>query len=303
LPEHIPLTGKQGLIGFAYPALHLVDGLVNLRLFSGEKESAISHAQGVAALYAIHFADKLKQLKKNVALNAGMKAMATKVGNPKHLEQAIIDRIKKDLFLKHWRKQEDFIEHANTINSTILQYDRQICNSIEPVLKAFADTFDFISKLKTKNTGNSPVLKFLKDVLAELHSLVPVDFPDLYSFDRMKNLPRYCKALSLRAQRGSLNLATAENKMQEVIIYSQQLQEIIMTKEDCDTVWQAGIKELSRFIEDTLVDFSKEKKTKIEELFWMIEEYKVSLFAQELKTPYPVSPKKLNQLIKEIEIS
>jgi ATP-dependent helicase HrpA len=68
-------------------------------------------------------------------------------------------------------------------------------------------------------------------------------------------------------------------------------------------VWQAGIKELSRFIEDTLVDFSKEKKTKIEELFWMIEEYKVSLFAQELKTPYPVSPKKLNQLIKEIEIS
>jgi ATP-dependent helicase HrpA len=39
----------------------------------------------------------------------------------------------------------------------------------------------------------------------------------------------------------------------------------------------------------------------IEDLFWMIEEYKVSLFAQELKTPYPVSPKKLNQMIKEIE--
>jgi ATP-dependent helicase HrpA len=33
----------------------------------------------------------------------------------------------------------------------------------------------------------------------------------------------------------------------------------------------------------------------------MIEEYKVSLFAQELKTPYPVSPKKLDQLIREIE--
>jgi hypothetical protein len=30
-------------------------------------------------------------------------------------------------------------------------------------------------------------------------------------------------------------------------------------------------------------------------------EYKVSLFAQELKTPYPVSPKKINQLIDEIE--
>jgi ATP-dependent helicase HrpA len=49
------------------------------------------------------------------------------------------------------------------------------------------------------------------------------------------------------------------------------------------------------------VDCSEEKKKLIEELFWMIEEYKVSLFAQELKTPYPVSPKKMNRLIEEIE--
>jgi ATP-dependent helicase HrpA len=49
------------------------------------------------------------------------------------------------------------------------------------------------------------------------------------------------------------------------------------------------------------VDCPEEKKKLIEELFWMIEEYKVSLFAQELKTPYPVSPKKMNRLIEEIE--
>jgi ATP-dependent helicase HrpA len=46
---------------------------------------------------------------------------------------------------------------------------------------------------------------------------------------------------------------------------------------------------------------SVEKKNKTDELYWMIEEYKVSLFAQELKTPYPVSPKRLQQLIQEIE--
>jgi len=53
--------------------------------------------------------------------------------------------------------------------------------------------------------------------------------------------------------------------------------------------------------EDSAVDCPYEKKTLVEEFFWMIEEYKVSLFAQELKTPYPVSPKKLNQLIEKIE--
>jgi ATP-dependent helicase HrpA len=62
-----------------------------------------------------------------------------------------------------------------------------------------------------------------------------------------------------------------------------------------------SIQEISRFKDDISMDYPEEKKKMIEELFWMIEEYKVSLFAQELKTPYPVSPKKFNQLIDEIE--
>ena len=62
-----------------------------------------------------------------------------------------------------------------------------------------------------------------------------------------------------------------------------------------------GIREINRFKDDLLVDYPEEKRKMIEELFWMIEEYKISLFAQELKTPYPVSPKKLNQLIDELE--
>ena len=62
-----------------------------------------------------------------------------------------------------------------------------------------------------------------------------------------------------------------------------------------------GFKKINRLQEEVTKDCPEEKKPLIEELFWMIEEYKVSLFAQELKTPYHVSPKKLNQLIEEIE--
>jgi ATP-dependent helicase HrpA len=62
-----------------------------------------------------------------------------------------------------------------------------------------------------------------------------------------------------------------------------------------------GIRDIHRFKENVTVECPEETKALIEEFFWMIEEYKVSLFAQELKTPYPVSPKKLNQLIEAIE--
>ncbi|RXM18801.1 DUF3418 domain-containing protein, partial [Citrobacter sp. AAK_AS5] len=86
-----------------------------------------------------------------------------------------------------------------------MPYGQQVLTAIEPVLKAFDDTYTVISKLIKKNRGNNPVLNFLKEIRTELHSLMPVDFPELYTFERMKELPRYCKALALRAERGSLN--------------------------------------------------------------------------------------------------
>ena len=121
-----------------------------------------------------------------------------------------MDRVKKDLFYHSWRSPEEFMNHADAVNSKILQYGQQVVAAITPVLKSFADTFDVLQKLMQKNRTNHPVLKFLKATLAELHVLVPVNFPELYAFDRLANFPRYLKALSIRAERGSLNLAATE---------------------------------------------------------------------------------------------
>lgn len=103
-----------------------------------------------------------------------------------------------------------------------------------------------------------------------MQNLLPVHFPELYANDHLANIPRYLKALSIRAERGSLNLAATEAKLKDVAVYVDQLKEI-----------RNGL----------TVESSAEKKNRIEELHWMIEEYKVSLFAQELKTPTPSPPK------------
>ena len=50
------------------------------------------------------------------------------------------------------------------------------------------------------------------------------------------------------------------------------------------------------------VDSSREKADAIEEFFWMIEEYKVSQFAQELKTPVKISPKRLDERCRAISL-
>jgi ATP-dependent helicase HrpA len=44
------------------------------------------------------------------------------------------------------------------------------------------------------------------------------------------------------------------------------------------------------------------KRQAVEDLFWMIEEYKISVYAQEIRTAFPVSPKRLKKQIEAIEI-
>ena len=93
-------------------------------------------------------------------------------------------------------------------------------------------------------------------------------------------IERYIKALTIRAQRGVLNFEKDQARANELQPYADKLEELMIT--------------LSPSV-------SEEKKNAIEAYFWLIEEYKVSLFAQELKTAFPVSKKRLNQKLKEIE--
>ncbi len=279
LPENIALAGKHGVTGYAYPALQVTDGVVNLRLFTHPAEAAASHIEGVSALYKNLFAEKLKQLKKYIALGGELKTWAMNIGNPKQIEESIMNRVRKELFCRFWRSAEEFQKHADVISTQILPCGQQILVSITPVLKSAAETCDALQRMMQKNSTNAPVFKFLKETQAEMQTLLPVHFPELYSNNHLANIPRYLKALSIRAERGSLNLAATEAKLKDVAVYVAQYKEI-----------QNGL----------TVESSAEKKNKIEELHWMIEEYKVSLFAQELRTPYPVSPKRLRHLMEEI---
>ena len=58
---------------------------------------------------------------------------------------------------------------------------------------------------------------------------------------------------------------------------------------------------LQNLLNELTSSTTTEKRKAIEEYFWMVEEYKVSVFAQELKTAVPVSAKRLQQKLKQIE--
>jgi ATP-dependent helicase HrpA len=128
-------------------------------------------------------------------------------------------------------------------------------------------------KLSSLDQLGAPVLVRSNNPLAEdLTGLMPARFLEGIEYDRLPHLQRYLKALLIRSERAALNPVKDQERQRQLAPYQQALKQVQSEK--------------SR---------SPEGIRQIEALRWMIEEFKVSLFAQELGTAIPVSPKRLDQ--------
>jgi ATP-dependent helicase HrpA len=106
----------------------------------------------------------------------------------------------------------------------------------------------------------------------ELDTLVPRRFLAVVPFARLTHLPRYLKALATRMERARLNPAKDQDRARQLAPYLAALKE------------RAAEPPKTAEARQRLADFR-----------WLVEEYKVSVFAQELGTAVPVSAKRLDQ--------
>jgi len=283
LPESIVIQGKNRAQWAVYPGLQTADGKeesVSLRLFRNLENALASHKKGVGALFAVHFSKDLKFLKKALVLPKNIRKMADYFGGAKSFEERMYRQMIRRLFHENIRSKAAFYAHAESVASTLLSKGREFANLSVLVLEAYHETRSIFYNLETAHKNNRGVLDFLKGQRAELARLVPDTFMDLYDTDRLIHLPRYLRAAAIRAERAVVNLEKDQTKAKEIEIFSRSL----------DTLLQ----ELSPAV-------SERKKAAIEAYFWLIEEYKVSVFAQELKTPVRVSKKRLEETLRKIE--
>jgi ATP-dependent helicase HrpA len=280
LPDTITITGKHGTKWVVYPGLELENKSIKLRLFRKRDEAIRSHEKGVAALFAIYFSKDLKFLKKSLILPKDKKKMANYFGGAKIFEQRLYDSIINRLFCRNIRAEDEFYSYAGSIGPDILKKGQELINKILPVLEVYHETRLAIHNLENASKPGSNTAQFFDSLRNELSRLVPERFMDLYNNERLAHIARYIKAIGIRAQRAAVNFEKDELKAKKLKTYVDGLNEML--------------KKLSSFV-------SEEKKKAIEEYFWLIEEYKVSIFAQELKTAFPVSEKKLDKKLKEIE--
>jgi len=279
IPENIVIE-ERGIKPFVlYPALEAAGDTVSLRLFKSSQEASFTHLSGVKALFSLHFHNELRALHKSLSPGGEMKLLAAAFGGAKALENALSEKVMADLFAIDIRTERDFLSHAEKVRPLILPKGQEILKMAAPVLKALYEVTERFRTLATSNRSNRPFLSFLDDLRNELARLVPADFLLKYDEPRLLQIVRYLRSFIIRAERGAVHLEKAITRGVEI----RELEGII--------------KELSaglQFCPD-------ERNFALEELRWMLEEYKVSVFAQELKTPFPVSRKRLNARIEEIK--
>jgi len=134
--------------------------------------------------------------------------------------------------------------------------------------------------LDSSNRGNRLLLAFLAELRDESTRLLPPDFLVRYDEERLNRSGRYLRALAVRAERGAVHLQKALERGKELL--------------DLEVWRESTLRELPSFA-------SEEKRRALDDFGWMIEEYKVSLFAQELKTASPISRKRIEARMAEIQ--
>jgi ATP-dependent helicase HrpA len=283
LPEVIAETGKNRAKLIAYPALVKdpdTKKSVDLRLFHNREKALSAHVQGVLALFCVFLSKDLKFLKRHLKLPQKKSYLADYFGGAGPFEKRLYDRVVHLLFSKNIRTQKAFYKHAEKMAPKIHSLSTLLLESTIPVLSAYHDVRSHLYKLQASKQDHPPIAGVFQELIEELIRLVPVNFLDLYEMDRFGHLERYIRALKVRAQRAMVDFEKDKAKAMEIKTYTDGL---------------------NNLLNQLALSTSPEKRKAIEAYFWMVEEYKVSIFAQELKTAVPVSAKRLQQKLKQIE--
>ena len=281
IPETIFINAQENGKIAVYPHLVAMEHGSALRLSADRNHAEKNHVKGVSRLYAEYFRKEFAQLKKFVKsriLKTG-KACAHFFGGPDRVAEHVASKVQSVLFEKNIRTRKAFERLAKDCVNQILQKGLDLFDAVLPVIEAYAGTASDIGRICSRHAGQKALISFLKGLEDEMKRLVPENFINLYDQDRMPDIARYLRAISIRAQRGIIDPEKDREKELCIEIHVRRLKELIR-----------GIDEIS----------SKAKKDGIEEFFWMIEEFKVSLFAQELGTRIRVSEKRLTQKYQEL---
>jgi ATP-dependent helicase HrpA len=248
-----------------YNALSDETDAVVLRAFDTRDAAVAAHRAGLRRLFMLALKDQVKYLEKNLPDAQRLSMLFMPFGTQQQLNQQMLAMAFDRACLNDPLPADEaaFTARAKEAKNRLVLIAQEIARLVALVLNEHQMVQKSLPQIKAHAEASA-------DMRAQLEWLLRKDFIASTSYERLQHVPRYLKAMVLRGEKLRANPARDAKCMAELKPLLQALQKL----------YKQGVQD-----------------ARVDEFAWLLQELRVSLFAQELKTPVIVSVKRLEKML------
>ncbi|EFF82868.1 ATP-dependent helicase HrpA [Acinetobacter haemolyticus ATCC 19194] len=234
------------------------DSGVVVQTFNDQSEAIKQHREGVIRLVHLQLGDLIRQLKKQISKPLAL--AYSPLGDRAKLEQMLV-------YATLQVSIQGLPKHADEFQQLLIETKKHFLANGQKVLNDMTEIFTQWQRIRRELLvlDQSIFGRSIDDIEDQLDLMSLVDFVYTRPVDLWQEYPRYLKALLLRLDRLPNNL-----------------QRDLAAIDDVDP-WMDKV-------------FKFKNDPKIKEMYLMLEELRISLFSQPMKTKMPISPTRLQKL-------
>ncbi len=264
LPELMEIK-KAGQVLVGFPALIDDGDAVRIEVFDEPDVAAAKHRAGLRRLFALQIRDALKYLEKNIPDLQKMAVAFMPLGTQEELREQILD-----VALDRAFGLDPLPTDAQAFKRRIDEGRGRLTLIAGEVARLAAAILLEYGAAVRKLRDARPPADVAADVTQQLQRLMPKRFLALTPWPQLQHYARYLKAVTLRLDKLRADPARDATRLAELRPQEQRYWRLVAERKGA-------------------------ADARMQELRWLLEELRVSFFAQELRTPQPVSVKRLDK--------
>lgn len=273
LPETLEIQkGTKTLFG--YPALVDKGEFCDLEVFDDLEEARKQHGLGLRRLFALSNKDTLKALQKQLPGIREIGLLFINVGSVEGLIEQILNLALERAFMSEPLpiNANQFAERLQTGKPRLALIAQEISRHALNALQAYADLQKKVASAKAASPSA------YADIQTQMQGLIFPKFVADIPYMQLVHLPRYLKAIAMRIDKLRSNPGRDAQCQKDWESVARPWQKLMQGKK--------GVAAYAMAEDQALTDFR-----------WQLEELRVALYAQELKTPTPMSLKRLEKVL------
>ncbi|MEN0035889.1 MAG: ATP-dependent RNA helicase HrpA [Cellvibrio sp.] len=272
LPQSIQLP-RGGISIRAYPALVDKQSSVALQVLDNPLQALDLTQRGLARLVYLSLAQTVKYLQKELLKGQEVALTLAGIGNREQVADDLIMAAIKQLAVPEQknlpRTKVQFEERINLAKDKLIAHAQDLAHHLVSSLKLLVDV-----KKQLKQQKNALMLAFtISDINQQLTQLFYPSLVYKTPAQWLPQYPKYMRGIQQRLEKAALNPQKDKLQLAEIAPHWQRLADYL-TKEG---------------------EYRLAQNASLLEYRWWIEELRISLFAQTLKTLIPVSDKRMDK--------